>query len=288
MKKYFSLMLLLATICFALPSCSDDEDEPKPTPALAQTNYSLYAGQSTPLKGTSLDGLIWVGNRYVADIDNEGVLHANKVGYTRMYSDDIIIDGHFGLIYVEVAPKVTKYSEPLLYRQYVGENIEYSNGYIKNMATGVKADMWGVMQGFISYYVEKCGLPWTTYKIDKNTLIFKTDKEASPYVGYVFNDNAELIGVGTYINPLKAESLPEFLDERYLIYDVDMNNYTADFAHAVGDENDPEVDYVGRMQYSSSIGLIIIAYMPIDSGSKSKSHSTVEFNETFVALEKVL
>ena len=47
MKKVFSLMLLLATIVIALPSCSDDDDEPDMSYLTEQQKNALSALHGT-------------------------------------------------------------------------------------------------------------------------------------------------------------------------------------------------------------------------------------------------
>lgn len=256
-------MLLLATLVIALPSCSDDEPN---APQLTQFDYTLYAGETTNVKGESLSNLEWVGDKFVANIDKDGILHANKIGYTRIHSNDITAGDYIG-IRVVVKPQITKYSEPLLYWQ--GSQAHYKEGYIQldpgsysNMPT---ADIWEIMSPFIPHHIEECGLPWTIYKKDASTIIFKTDKSASPYVAYLFDNDKTVMGVGVYIDPFQGGDLPDFLNERYLIYDVDVSNYTANFAHAVGYRDEPKIDYVGQMGYSSSLGLILIAYAPVNN-----------------------
>lgn len=264
MKKVFSLMLLLATIVIALPSCSDD-DEPN-APQLTQFDYTLYAGETTNVKGESLSNLEWVGDKFVANIDKDGILHANKIGYTRIHSTDITAGDYTG-IRVVVKPQITRYSEPLLYWQ--GGQAHYKEGYIQldpgsysNMPT---ADIWELTAPFIPLQIKECALPWTVHKQDATTIIFKTDKNASPYVAYLFDNDRKVTGVGVYIDPLQGGELPDFLNERYLIYDVDVSNYTANFAHAVGYRDEPKIDYVGQMGYSSSLGLILIVYAPVNN-----------------------
>ena len=266
MKKVFSLMLLLATLAIALPSCSDNDE---PTLAkLSQFEYTLYAGDKTEVKGESLKNLEWIGDKFVAQIDENGILHANKIGFTSIYSNDIKAGDYIG-IKVIVKPQITKYSEPLLYWHGIGEQVKYKDGYIQfapmsysNMPT---SDIWEIMSSFIPHYIKECGLPWTIYKRDASTIIFKTDKSASPYVAYLFDDDKTVMGVGVYIDPFQVGDLPDFLNERYLIYDVDVSNYTANFAHAVGYRDEPKIDYVGQMGYSSSLGLILIAYAPVNN-----------------------
>lgn len=259
-------MLLLATT-FTFTACSSDDDETKNQPHLTQHDYILYAGETTEVKGVSLKKLEWVGDKYVAQIDENGILHANKIGYTSIYSDDITAGDYIG-IKVIVNPQVTKYSEPLLYMNGLGEQIKYTGGYIQiapmsysNMPT---ADIWETMSPFIPHYIKECCLPWTIYKQDASKIIFKTDKSASPYIAYLFDNDRKVMGIGVYIDPLQAYELPDYLNERYLVYDVDINKYEANFVHAVGYKEEPKIDYIGRMGYVSSLGLIMIAYAPVN------------------------
>lgn len=277
MKKVFSLMLLLATI-FTFTSCGGD-DEPQVQPKLTQFDYTIFAGESTPVKGEALENLTWEGDNFVAEIDNKGILHANKTGYARIWSKDIT-GGDLTNIRVVVTPRNTSFSEPLLYHSGVGSQIKYEDGYFKfdpmSYGSMPKADMWGIMSSFITHYIKECGLPWTLYKQDASSMIFKTDKSASPYVIYLFDSNREVVAAGVYINPLQMNSLPDFLNERYLIYDVDTSNYTANFAHAIGYSGEPIVDYVGQMGYSSSLGLVIIAYTKGGDASRSNNNEFMD------------
>lgn len=56
MKKVFSLMLLLATIIIALPSCSAEEDEPVTTPQEVEVklDYSLFESGSMARSGETV------------------------------------------------------------------------------------------------------------------------------------------------------------------------------------------------------------------------------------------
>lgn len=53
MKKVFSLMLLLATICIALPSCSDDEDEPDA--GIKENIIGTWKGTAAKVDGEWID-----------------------------------------------------------------------------------------------------------------------------------------------------------------------------------------------------------------------------------------
>lgn len=279
MRKVFSLMLLLATI-LTLTACGDDkEDEPKIPPTLDQFDYIISVGESMPVKGKSLENISWEGDDFVANIDNKGILHGNKIGYTRIYSKEIT-GGELTNIRVVVEPKNTNYSEPLLYHSGVGGQIKYENGYLKfdPMSYGAmqKSDIWETMSMFIPTYIEMCGLPWTIHKRDNSSIIFKTDKPNSPYVAYLFDEDKTVMGVGVYVEPTKVQSLPEFLNERYLIYDVDVNKLTANFAHAIT-RYETTIDYIGKMEYSAASNFVIILYMQPSSKSRSSYEDILEY-----------
>jgi len=52
MKKVFSLMLLLATICIALPSCSDDDD---PDAGVKENIVGTWEGTAAKIDGKWID-----------------------------------------------------------------------------------------------------------------------------------------------------------------------------------------------------------------------------------------
>lgn len=278
MKKLICMEFAIMAMLL-ISSCGKNDEEVKGTPNVKETNYSLYSGESKEVIGTNLDNLTWEGDVFVANINERSVIHANKVGFSTFFSSDIK-EGS-SLIRVAVEPKITSFSEPLFFWNGVGTRIVYEDGYIKvkpmQYAHMPEADIWGIKSAFIKLYVEECGLPWTVYSQTNDAMIFKTDKDASPYVIYMFDKDKGVIGAGVYINPLKCDDLVEFLDERYLIYSVDKNNYTAEFAHAIDYCDEMNIDYLGYMSYSSQLGMIIIAYAPDKNSSRSEINSILEY-----------
>ncbi len=272
-------MLLLATM-LTFTACGGDDDEPSAS-IITEHNYSLYAGATTDVKGESLKNIKWTGDNFVAEVDENAVIRGNKIGYTSIYAEGITSGSY--AIRVVVKPHNTSFSEPLLYHNAAMSQIEYKDGYLQfdPMSYGrmPKADMWGIYSSFLTTYIKEVGLPWTLYKKTSDYMMFKTDKVASPYVAYILDKESKIIGAGVYVDPMKSSTLPDFLNERYLIYSVNMSAYTANFAHAIGGYSDNEiiVDYVGEMAYSSSLGMIIMSY--VESGSKSRTESSIIMNK---------
>ena len=271
MKKLFSLMLLFATI-LTLTACSD-KDKPSGS-SLSINNYTLYAGDSEELQGTGLRNLKWIGDTFVANVDKDGVLHGNKVGYTYITSNDIT-SGTSALKAI-VKPHSTYFSEPLLYNNAADSGrLKYKDGYLqfdpKQNARMPKADIWGVYSAFLNSIIKECGLPWTLQNSTATSRMYKTDKTASPYVAYILDNKSEIVGAGVYVKLNSISTLPDFLNERYLIYDIDTSAYKANFAHAIMGytEDEIEIDYIGQMSYSSSLGMVILIYMPIETKSRS-------------------
>ena len=92
-------------------------------------------------------------------------------------------------------------------------------------------------------------------------MMYSTGNSATPYIGYLFNDDGRMNATCIYMNPSYASKLFDFIDERFVIYSVDKVNYTADFAHARIDYNDEvKINYIGRVGASPSTGYILIMY----------------------------
>ena len=261
MKKVFSLMLLLATI-FTFTSCGgDDEDEPK---TLIETEYSLFAGETISVKGTGLKDVEWESfDKFVAEVQSDAKIVAHKVGRTTINPKTVN-----GAIHVLVNPNITRYSEPL-----IRNGAKYINGQLIVTNYNIAPQyIWGTHSSLIPHYIKESGLPWTLKSKTQETMIYSTGNNATPLIGYLFNEDGRMYGTCIYANYLYAEDIPDFLNERFVIYSVDKNNYTADFAHARIDyEDETTINYVGRMALSSSTGYILIMYVADVDNVRSRS-----------------
>lgn len=278
MNNFLSLILLIA-IGFSFTSCGDDEASPS---IITEQNYSLFSGTSTEVKGESLKNIKWRGDNYVAEVDEQGFVHANKIGYTMIYASGIASASNYPAIRVVVKPNNTYYSEPLLYANSTFERISYKGGYLQfdpaQTSRMPLSDIWNHYYSFLPTYIANVGLPWTVYKRTSDYVMYKTDKSASPYVAYILDKEGKIIGAGVYVNPNFCSELPAFLNERYVVYNVDMTSYTADFAHAVSNSEGTEVtvDYLGAMAYSKQSGMIILSYAEGSTKSRAASQTIMD------------
>ncbi len=123
---------------------------------------------------------------------------------------------------------------------------------------------------------------------------YATGNSAAPLVMYMFNSD-KLTSCGVAVKMSYASELVDFIAERYVILEVDGT--AATFVHCYGKVSDPKFDYGGQMDYSSSLGGFIVAYIP-NSNETSNSNVTlgldlegtrgVEKTSTFNDLEKAI
>lgn len=259
MKNAFLLMLLLATM-FTFTACGgDDKDNPQ---GLSQTKYEVFARETTPVNGAGLYGVVWKSsNKFVAEVEGDGTIVAHHVGSTSI--NPLAISGY---IQVEVKPKVTEYSEPMirLHQKYINGQLVTGNWQSKYL--------WGTNISMISYYIKESGAPWKFESKTHEIMLYSTGNKATPFIGYLFNGR-ELYATGIYVDPLYASQIPDFLAERFIVYSVDTSNYTADFAHVqITDNDEMTLNYAGRMAYSNSTGYILILYAEyVDSSVRTRS-----------------
>lgn len=266
MKKVFSLLLLLA-ILLTFTACGGDDDKEEPQ-SLSQTEYEVFAGETMPIKGTNLNDVVWESSdKFVAEVTDDATISAHRVGHT--YINPLSING---AIQVTVRPKVTSYSEPIIrYRQ------KYVNG---QLVTGdwLSQYLWGTHSSLMPHYIKESGAQWKLESKTSELMLYSTGNKATPLIGYLFNEDGRMYGAGIYINHLYASQVPDFLNERFVIYSVDTDNYTADFAHVRIAYNDKmTINYAGRMEYSRSTGYILIIYVgDVDFGVRSRSVSVTD------------
>lgn len=259
MKKLFSLMLLLATMLM-FTACSSDDDEPQ---SLSQMEYEIFAGESMPIKGTNLNDVVWESSdKFVAEVTDGANISAHRVGYT--YINPLSISG---VIRVTVKPKITSYLEPV-----IRHSQKYINGQLVT-EDWLSQYLWGTHSSLMSHYVKESGASWKLQSKTSELMLYSTDNKATPLIGYLFNEDGRMYGAGIYMNPLYASEVPDFLFERFIIYSVDKNKYTADFAHVrIEHDDEMKINYVGRMAFSESTGFILILYVgDVDGGVRSRS-----------------
>lgn len=259
MKKLIAMMLVL-TAMLAFTACGgDDKDEPQ---SLSQTEYEVFAGETMPVKGTNLKNVVWEpSDKFVAEMTDNATITAHRVGYT--YINPLSIDG---AVRVTVTPKVTMYSEPII---RLGQ--KYINGKLVT-SDWLSQYIWGTHRSLIPHYIKESEAPWELESKTAELMIYSTGNKATPLIGYMFNDDGRMYGTCIYMNYLYASQLPDFLDERFMIYSVDTNNYTADFAHLrIFYDDETRLNYAGRMAFSNSTGMILIVYVGDVDGTRSRS-----------------
>lgn len=240
-------LMLLLATMFVFTACGGD-DEPDNI-KLSKTTYSMYHEETQTIEGTNVTDIVWKSkNEFVAKVEN-GIITGQYVGKTTVESATNNLT-----FTVEVEPRYHTYEEPIL--------------------------DWGASMTSIK---SKCGTP---EKEDATSLFYKTSNTKAPYVLYMF-ENGKLKTCGVVCKITIASQLSDFLLERYVPVDVDVNNYKATLLHCYGSLNDPKTDYGVVMGYSSSMGGILIAYTSV-SDSKSRNADVIDFSKIFESLENKL
>lgn len=247
MKKIINIVLLVAVTLTA--SCSNDKEE---ISEITKIIYHLHAGDVEPIQGTGLNGKHWdSSNQFVASVSDKAEIKASHIGHTTI-SNNLL-----GSLSVKVEPKITEYSEPIIYMNDYA-HLFSSSDYRYNLLIGKEVAIrkyWDLRNEQSDDYKN-----WTLYRNTSSLRIYKTGNNATPYVAYIFEGNV-LIGTGIYMHPLYASKLADFLGERFVIYSCDVVNYVANFAHGVIDSaGNLDIGFVGQVEYDSSSGFIIIAY----------------------------
>ena len=241
-------MLLLATMLTFTGCGDDDKDEPT---NITQKDYEIFAGETAMVQGTGLKDLNWeAANKFVANIESNATIQAYRVGWTTIYPKEAS-----GSISVVVKPKVTMYSEPL-----IRQHCKWINGQIV-VEDWLSQYIWGTHKSLMPHLIKEAGIPWVLASNQSDITVYSTGNSATPYIGYMFNDDGRMNAACIYMNPSYASNLFDFIEERFVVYSVDKVNYIADFAHARIDYNDEvTINYIGRVGASSSTGYILIMY----------------------------
>lgn len=239
-------LMLLLATIITFGSCGGDDDEPDSS-KLTKTSYSMYHEDEQNIEGTNVKDLVWNSdNEFVATVEH-GIIKGQFVGNTTVQSTNNLSFS------VEVKPLYHTYDEPCL--------------------------DWGASKSTIK---AKYGTPKSE---DSSSLLYQTSNSKAPIMLFMF-ENGKLSGSGVVCKISVASQLADFLIERYVPIKVDTDSYTATLLHCYGKLSDPQVDYGVVMQYSSSIGGILVAYTP--TKSKSRSYENINFDNVFNDMERYL
>lgn len=230
-----------------ITACSGDEDVPD-NPNLKKTDYALYHNDTQALEGTNLNQLAWESdNEFVATVKDNTVI-GHYVGKA------IVKSNMYYSLSVEVKSKYNTYEEP-----YIG---------------------WGASKAMIK---ARYGTPESE---NENSLAYTTSNTNAPIMIFAFEDD-KMSSCGVVCKTSIADELGDFLTERYVPINVDTDKYTATLLHCYGKISDPQADYGIAMQYSYSIGGILVAYTKVNS-AESRHANSIDFDKALKTLENIL
>lgn len=180
----------------------------------------LKAGQNSKL---IYDGsCIWQSQEpLIAEVDNDGNVYAKRVGETVIWANDESCN-------VCVTPNYNTYIEPCM--------------------------QWGVSMAYIEDYMKD----FESHGQVDNKLAFE---DMLKEIAYIYSFESNMLQQSIIVAKLsKAYEIAEFLLERYLAVEVDMDNYAAAFL---------SIDKKNAVFLLFIEGLITVVYMPFDSSSNN-------------------
>lgn len=195
-------------------------DEEEQAEKLNTNSLTLKAGQSSKL---IYDGsCIWQSQEpLIADVDNDGNVYAKRVGETVILANDESCN-------VRVTPNYNTYIEPCM--------------------------QWGVSMAYIEDYMKD----FKSHGQVDNILAFE---DALREIAYIYSFESNMLQQSIIVAKLsKAYEIADFLLERYLAVDVDMDNYAAAFL-SIDKKNAVFLIFIEE--------LITVVYMPYDSSSNN-------------------
>lgn len=186
MKKMFCMMLSIASFV-GFTSCSSDDKED--VTLNLPSSKSMKVGDVYDMQYKS----DWTSNNtFVASVDNNGVVTANRVGTANIYSN-----AH--RCQVTVSANVTLYNEPIT--------------------------EWGITQ---SYLISKRGTP---YSSTSSAVAYDLNSDITPFEMYSFENN-KLTAAIVLVSTTYTESMLDHLSERFKPVYVDSEDLTALFINA--------------------------------------------------------
>lgn len=255
--KYLFAIVAMALAVYSCGKIGEGEIEEDKTPTLETLLYpDLQVGTETPIDGKNLIGLEWTAtNSYIASINGDKIV-PKHVGFTRMKCD---LPGF--LLTLQVKPKYNDYDLPIVYLPINSRIISGDKDYYFIEENEM---IWNAAPTTVYLHEHAINPSRTREAKSNNTLqVFKTNNVKSPLVAYFFT-NQKLTMSGAIIDPAYLSNLPQFLYERYEVFSVDVNKYSAYFVHKKGTSSEEIIDYVGGLQYYSQLGGVLLAFMPPD------------------------
>lgn len=201
---------------------------------LNTNNLTLKAGQSSKL---IYDGsCTWRSQEpLIAEVDNNGNVYAKLVGATLVWANDESCN-------VTVTPNFNTYIEP--------------------------CTEWGVSMA----YIEDIMKDFESHGQVENTLSFE---DIQREIAYIYSFESNMLQQSIIIAKLsKADEITDFLLERYLAVEVDMDNYIAAFI---------SIDKKNAVFLMFVDGLTTVVYIPCDSSFQSMGINTKTITSKSVA-----
>lgn len=211
MKKILTMMLIMASF-FNFYSCSEDKDEAPTVPS----DITLKVGETYELK---LKAEWKSENPFVATVNNNGTITAQKVGATEIYATNNDLSSS-----VKVLANYTLYRDP------------YTN--------------WGAS---INSITKALGTPDKNETEDGVTTLTYTSSDSNvPLEMYMF-DNNKLTSSAVLVNIIFEEELIKHLQERYNLIEAEEGAYFFINAQTMSDAT----TLVMAMEFMSDYWMVI-------------------------------
>jgi hypothetical protein len=226
MKK---ILLFAVTMPLLLIGCSKDDDN---SIKLSKTEYSLHYEDEVQIEAISEADIKYHSqDEFVAEVSPVGLITGGRVGETLI---NLANDHDAKTVVVKIAPRHLLYDDP----------------YVK----------FGASRNEV---IRTLGTP--DQQLD-NSILYGNILGSNPIFLYLFDDSDKLKTCGVLVSLSRSSQLADFLLERYLVVNVNSDDYTALFINALSLSEATLV--VGMAPYNTSY--IMLAYFE-PSNTKASS-----------------
>lgn len=192
-------LILLTLIVAAFIGCSKDEPD---LISLPLTEKTLNYKQEYQIQATSKSAIAYFSvDEYHATVDESGLVKARYVGETDIELTNAESTARLKII---VAPTINLYPEP---------DVKY--GMSK------------------SEVISKFGTP---YGSTSNAIVYNNYSNKAPELLFLFDDNGKLIAYSLFVKISYVPDLLSFLEERYILIDVNVEEYTTIFINGLTED----------------------------------------------------